>query len=348
MPEWQTADSFSFGIISGKAAAEILADVLPDTVAIVREAYLAQAEGRAHNPRSHFLRFDDRPTVRIIALAADLGDESAVAGLKWISSWPENVAAGIPRASAVLILNRRDTGYPFAVLEASLISAVRTAASAVLAAESLISAVRPLSERARDLRIGFIGCGIIARNIYDMFRARRWKFREVAAYDTDDGSASAFLEHVEPGAATLLARTQHELIAGSDMVVFATTAARPHVFDLKAFEHNPLILHISLRDLSEQIILASNNIVDDVDHCLQADTSPHLAEKLTGGRAFITGTITDAMSGTVTIDPGRPTVFSPFGMGILDLAVGRFIYQEARRRNLVVDIDDFFHEKHRW
>jgi ornithine cyclodeaminase len=346
MSDWELNDAFAFGVVPGKVVSELLADALPETVGIVRDAYLLQAAGLANNPPSHFLRFDDRPADRIIALAADLRDEPAVAGLKWIASWPENVSAGIPRASAVLILNRRDTGYPFAILEASLISAVRTAASAVLAAESLIAAVRP--QGRVGLRVGFAGCGIIARNIHDMFRARKWEFREVAAFDTDQESARAFLDHAGRQTATSLAATQDDLIAGSDIVVFATTAARPHVFSPEVFENNPLVLHISLRDLSEQIILASNNILDDVDHCLQADTSPHLAEKMSGGRAFVTGTISDVLNGAISIDPGRPTIFSPFGMGIIDLAVGRFVYREACRRKLVVDIDGFFHERRRW
>ena len=101
---------------------------------LIETAYRLHGAGESVNPPSYFLRFPERPSARIIALPASLGGQLGVHGLKWISSFPDNVASGIPRASAVLILNDGVSGYPFACLESSIISATRTAASAALAA----------------------------------------------------------------------------------------------------------------------------------------------------------------------------------------------------------------------
>ena len=121
-----------------------------------------------------------------------------------------------------------------------------------------------------------------------------------------------------------------ELIRSSDLVVFATVAGEPHVRDLSWFDHNPLVLHVSLRDLAPEILLASTNIVDDVEHCLKADTSPHLAEQLTGNRDFLAGTLDDVLDRTGRrCPPDRPVVFSPFGLGVLDLAVGKYVYDQV-------------------
>ena len=57
------------------------------------------------------------------------------------------------------------------------------------------------------------------------------------------------------------------------------------------------MLHVSLRDLAPQILLTATNIVDDIDHCLTANTSPHLAEQLTGNREFLHGTLGDVITG---------------------------------------------------
>ena len=139
-----------------------------------------------------------------------------------------------------------------------------------------------------------------------------------------------------------------QLIRSSDLVVFATVAGEPHVSDLSWFDHNPLVLHVSLRDLAPEILLASTNIVDDVEHCLKADTSPHLAEQLTGNRDFLHGTLDDVMAGRVTVPADRPVVFSPFGLGVLDLAVGKYVYDEVVRSGELHVIDDFFHELRRY
>ena len=140
-----------FSVISGAQVRQALHGQEKQITELVEATYRWHGAGDSVNPPSYFLRFPDRPSARIIALPASIGGQVRVDGLKWISSFPENVAAGIPRASAVLILNDRETGYPFAVLESSIISATRTAASAALAADRLSQG------RLRPTRVGFFG-----------------------------------------------------------------------------------------------------------------------------------------------------------------------------------------------
>jgi len=167
-------------------------------------------------------------------------------------------------------------------------------------------------------------------------------------------SADGFCGYLqEAGAAGQTAQvTVHDnaedLIRSSDLVVFATIAGKPHVTDPAWFAHNPLVLHVSLRDLAPEILLDSANFVDDVEHCLKADTSPHLAEQLTGSRDFLDGTLDDVMTGRVTPPADRPVIFSPFGLGVLDLAVGNYVYDEVALAGHLHLIDHFFHELRRY
>jgi ornithine cyclodeaminase len=245
----------------------------------------------------------------------------------------------------VLILNDHDTGYPFACLEGSIISATRTAASATLAADWLSRG------RRRPTRVGFFGVGLIARYIHTFLAGTGWSFDEIGVHDLSADSAAGFRGYLQQsGTASRITvhDSAEQLIRSSDLVVFATVSGQPHVSDLSWFEHNPLVLHVSLRDLAPEIVLASTNIVDDIEHCLKADTSPHLAEQLTGNRDFLHGTLDDVMAGRVTVPADRPLVFSPFGLGVLDLAVGKYVYDEMVCSGELHVIDGFFHELRRY
>ncbi|MET7717271.1 2,3-diaminopropionate biosynthesis protein SbnB [Streptomyces sp. NPDC005407] len=334
-----------FAVISGAQVQRVLQGREKEIVELVEATYRLHSAGHSVNPPSYFLRFPDRPSSRIIALPASIGGEVRVDGLKWISSFPENVTAGIPRASAVLILNDHDTGYPFACLESSIISASRTAASAASAAECLSHG------RPRPTRVGFIGTGLIARYVHTFLAGTGWSFDEIGVHDLSADSASGFrcyLEQSGTAGRITVHDSAEELIRLSDLVIFATVAGEPHVRDVSTFAHNPLVLHLSLRDLAPEIVLASTNIVDDVEHCLKANTSPHLAEQLTGNREFLHGTLDDVMAGRVTLPADRPVVFSPFGLGVLDLAVGKYVYDEVVRSGELHVVDDFFHELSRY
>jgi 2,3-diaminopropionate biosynthesis protein SbnB len=333
-----------FAVISGTQVQQALQGSEKQVVELVEATYRLHGAGDSVNPPSYFLRFPDRPTSRIIALPASIGGDVRVDGLKWISSFPENVAAGIPRASAVLILNDHDTGYPFAVLESSIISATRTAASAALAADWLSR------ERGRPTRIGFVGTGLINRYVHTYLSGTGWSFDEIGLFDLSaDGAAGfhGYLDRAGTGGRVTVHEGVEELIRASDLVVFATVAGAPHVHEPAWFAHNPLVLHVSLRDLSPEVILGSTNIVDDVEHCLKADTSPHLAEQQVGNRDFIDGTLADVMDGRVPLPVDRPVVFSPFGLGVLDLAVGKHVYDVVARSGDLQVIEGFFRDLNR-
>jgi N-[(2S)-2-amino-2-carboxyethyl]-L-glutamate dehydrogenase len=334
-----------FTVISGAQVQHVLQGQEKEIVELVEATYRLHDAGDSVNPPSYFLRFQDRPSARIIALPASIGGQIRVDGLKWISSFPENVAAGVPRASAVLILNDHDTGYPFACLESSIISATRTAASAALAADWLSR------NRSRPTRVGFVGVGLIARYIHTFLARTGWSFDEIGVHDVSADSAEGFcgfLRDLGTAGRVSVYDSAEKLIRSSDLVIFATIAAQPHITDVSWFEQNPLVLHVSLRDLAPEILLASTNIVDDIEHCLKANTSPHLAEQLTGNRDFLLGTLADVMAGRVPVPADRSVIFSPFGLGVLDLAVGKYVYDKAVSSGDVHVIDDFFHELRRY
>ncbi|MGW2257241.1 2,3-diaminopropionate biosynthesis protein SbnB [Streptomyces sp. NPDC001780] len=334
-----------FAVISGTQIQEVLDGHENQVTKVIENAYLLHGRGETVNPDSYFLRFPDRPSSRIIALPASVGGDVDVHGVKWISSFPENVASGIPRASAVLILNDTVTGYPFACMESSIISASRTAASAALAAVRL-SALRGVRPR----RVGFCGTGLIARYVHRYLLAAGLRFDEIGLYDLEPEYSAAFEERLRHtgDTPTVVHDSAEDVIRAADLVVFATVAGTPHIHDPEHFAHHPLVLHVSLRDLSPEIILDSYNVVDDVDHCLKADTSPHLAEQRTGHRDFVAGTLHDALTGHLAPPADRTVVFSPFGLGVLDLALARHVYEEVTAAGELHTVPGFFHETRRY
>lgn len=333
----------TFYVVSGSTVKNVIDDNRIQVFDAVEAAYRLHACGDAVNPDSYFLRYPDKPSARIIALPAHLGGAVQKSGIKWISSFPENRAHNLARASAVLILNDAMTGYPVACIEASLISATRTAASAALAAEHI-------SPNPFEGTLGVIGTGVIARTTIEWLLFRNWKFRKISLYDVDRKEAEHFSKWL---------REQHNLradiqdrlddaISDSSLILFTTTTPEPYLADEKLFAHSPTVLHLSLRDICVNVILASQNIVDDVDHCLKARTSLHLAEMAMGNRDFVSGTLVDVLEKKIKPDDDRPRIFSPFGLGVLDLAVGNFVLETAISAGAAIALTDFFSNSARW
>ena len=310
-------------ILKGSEINSLLAGQELRMIDIVRGAYEAHGRGESSLPHSTFLRFPDNLRDRIIALPAYLGGEWGLAGIKWVASFPGNLKLGMDRASALVVLNSAQTGRPEAILEGSLISAKRTAASAALAAQWLHG-----GEKINC--VGLVGCGPINFEISRFLLAIFPEIKRLVIYDLDLARAEQFKRKCQETFGVLeveIAKEVKAALACSSLISLATTASTPHIEDLSDVSPGSTILHISLRDLAPRIIISCDNVVDDIDHVCREQTSVHLAEQLTGNRGFLRCTIADVLVGKAASrrDAGSIVIFSPFGLGVLDLAVADFV-----------------------
>ena len=152
------------------------------------------------------------------------------------------------------------------------------------------------------------------------------------AFDLDPARAKVFGEALlerRPDANFTVAENIEDLLGACPMVAFATTAIEPYVDNLDACQPGATLLHISLRDLSAGAILSNHNIVDDLDHVNRAATSIQLASEKSGNTNFVHSSLGDILLGNVNLPKRdeRKMIFSPFGLGVLDLAVADLVHK---------------------
>jgi N-[(2S)-2-amino-2-carboxyethyl]-L-glutamate dehydrogenase len=322
--------------LSRQDVGEILREI--DAVAVVRRALVAHAEGRTLLPRGSYFEWDGRRGGSPRSLAMP-GAVEGVVGTKVINANPSNRSSGLPRADGLTLLFDAESARVRAVLAASPISAVRTAAVTVIGALAL--GVASITTAA------VIGAGEIAAAHVDLLVKMLPDLRDVRVFDTDRPRAGALVTRLggwvgeRPIRATVCG-TAEEAIRGSVLVVLATTTEIGYV-SRQWLDPGALIVHVSLDDLLERTVLDVDRLyVDDWD-LVRADDRRLLGRMIRaglitgpgeaapkGGRA-IDGTLGDVLTGGV---PGRlyrdeVIVLNPFGMAITDVALASALVEVA-------------------
>ena len=187
----------------------------------VRDAFVAYARGEWSMP----------PKVYVPAYPA--GDFRAMpalgaghAALKWVTSYPGNPARGLPTVTGLVLLSDASDGSLVAVFDAATVTALRTGAAAVLAAETLGVGAGPAT---------VIGAGVNGRAAARTFVARR---REVLLWDLDEQRAREAAAELGAGVAA-----SREQALATDVVVTVTPGHEP-LFEpgsLRAGQHVSLM-----------------------------------------------------------------------------------------------------------
>ena len=177
---------------------------MPEVVEIVEAALQDKAAGRVEMPPK--LGLQPRPGAVLHAMPARVGD---ALGMKWIASFPENRAHGLPPTTGVIVLNEARTGAPRAVLDADRITTLRTGAVAAIAARML---ARPGAGIAAILGPGRVGAAAL-----QALRHTLPGIRTVRAWAPRGETARRFAK--EHGAEA--AATAEEAVRGADVIVSA-------------------------------------------------------------------------------------------------------------------------------
>jgi N-[(2S)-2-amino-2-carboxyethyl]-L-glutamate dehydrogenase len=314
-------------LLDEQAVSEALRGKDVDIVGQVRSAYISFDLGESIAPQSAFMRFDkDRPD-RIIALPAATPEAS---GIKWIASYPSNIERGLNRASAIIVLNSPCNGYPIAIMEGALISAVRTAASAALAVDLL----HTVDEREP---IGLVGSGRINFEVARVLTALHPRWREVVVFDLCAANVDRFeaaMAAVRPGVRVRRVDSVARVCERTSLIAIATSAIEPHIESLGSAGPGSTVLNLSLRDLAPHLLLDSQNFVDDAQHAVTHGTSLGAASLLAPHGELLVSTLADVLAGRCVRDRQQRAVFGPFGLGVLDIAVASLVEREARARGL--------------
>ncbi|HEX7082694.1 MAG TPA: ornithine cyclodeaminase family protein [Gaiellaceae bacterium] len=150
---------------------ELVERAVPPGTAVeaVRQAFVAHALGEwAMPPKVYVTNY---PAGDFRAMPA-LGGGHAL--LKWVTSFPGNPARGLPTVSGVVLVSDAETGRLEAVLDAAAVTALRTGAAAVLAAETF--------GRVDARTAAVVGAGVNGRAAARTFAARG---RKVVLWDVD-------------------------------------------------------------------------------------------------------------------------------------------------------------------
>ena len=289
------------------AARDVEAAVSPErAVEVVREAFVAYGRGEWSMPSKVYV--PAYPAGDFRAMPA-LGGGYAL--LKWVTSFPGNPALGLPTVTGLVLVSDASTGMPVAVLDAGAVTALRTGAAAVLAAETL---GREDAETA-----AVIGAGVNGRAAARTFLARG---RSVSIWDLD-------LDRAEEAAVELAAEVAESLEAalGSDLVV-TLTPGHEVLFPAGSLADGQ---HVSLMgadgpgkaEIAVDELARVRVFCDDWEQASHNGDLVHAVEAGAVGRDDVTQ-LGDVLRGEAAgrASAAEITVFDSTGLAIQDLAIG--------------------------
>jgi ornithine cyclodeaminase/alanine dehydrogenase-like protein (mu-crystallin family) len=323
-------------VLNSRQIRELLS--MADCIELMSDALSALARDEVHQPLRTIVR---PPNARgLLGLMPAYRDgERGAFGLKAICVFPDNPSQGKDAHQGAVTLFSRDTGELLALMNASEITAIRTAAVSAVATRLLAR------EDAQQLAI--IGAGVQARtHLTALACVRSIKHARVAARNIDH--AEQLAREMQPGIPFPVEAVQknEEAVRGADLIVTATSSLEPvlkkdwisegaHVNAIGT--HSP-----GSREIDSATMAAARIFVDRRESALNESGDYLLAAKEgVIGPDNIIGEIGELLLGTKSgrTSPNEITLFKSLGLAIEDVACAEYLYRKAQAQNTGTWVD---------
>ena len=299
----------------------------------VEDSFRLDYQSLTNLPHKTVLDMGERERGRCNAMPAYVGGDYDIFGIKWIASFPNNpLRHGLPRATGFFILNDSNKGIPLAIMDCTLLNAMRTGAVTGVGAKYM---ARPNSES-----LAIIGAGVQSRTQLEALKLAVPGLTAVRVYDLrPEAARTCAPEMGEIYSMEFTAvGTPEEAARGADLVVTVTVADEPIVKDAWMKAGSFFSAVGSYQEEEFAVVINSDRVVvDKLEHVLHRKT-PVIALMIQQGliKAEEIIELGRIISGEI---PGRATdeeriFFSPIGMAIEDLCFSAKVYRLALEKGI--------------
>jgi alanine dehydrogenase len=291
---------------------------MSDVIRVVEDTFIALGQNKVSMPPKSYL-IVEHGDFRAMPAAID-----GAAGIKWINVHPRNAVKDLPSIMAVLIYNDPETGYPLAIMDATQITAYRTAAASAIASKYLA--------RKNSRSLGIIGAGSQA-NAHIMAHLELFDLGVIKVYDRLKTAVNRLINSLS---GYQLKECSIEEVVASDIVCTLTPSKSPVLKEewVKPGTHiNAVGADAKGKEELEPSILDKAIVV--VDDLGQASAAGEINVPVSNGLYKVDqvhATLNEIMLGKKKgrADDKTITIFDSTGIAIEDIATAKLIYEKAR------------------
>jgi ornithine cyclodeaminase/alanine dehydrogenase-like protein (mu-crystallin family) len=300
-------------------------------IAAMESALAALARGEVDMPLRFIFAPASSPSL-IGLMPAHRSGNNPLYSLKTVCVFPDNPQRGLDAHQGTVTLFDGETGVAQAVMNASAITAIRTAAVTAVATRLLA--------RDETRKLAILGSGVQARAHLESMPAVR-SFETVVLYSPTAGHVAALAEEFGVDAAA----SAEEAVRDADVVVTATNAAEP-VLERSWLKEGAHLNAVGGRppqmtELDPETLAAAALFVDRRESAEnEAGDYRHALEEGAIGPDHIKAEIGEVLIGA---KPGREddeqlTMFRSLGLAVEDLAAAEYVVQRARETGAGVEV----------